>query len=310
MADSYQLTDGTTIAGDVISSTDNGIILRQADDSYTDRLPWLKFSQDSLKKLAQNPKIAPFVIPFIEPAPSAAIQKKDINVSEPTRLAYLPSQSLFGALFASPILLLAFLLIYAGNLFAAFEVAVFRRRPPAPVIATSAFIPVVGPAIFLAMAPFPVPDETLTAAEAAQAAATPPPAAQPFTVPEVSPAGLSTRAKPADEKEEIHIVASGFSGAPPPPESEAKVEIFQRGQFMFNRRFFETKFSGFFGIARPEADRGKVMTVKIPATLLTVERIARLGANEVHFEVVQGGERQEIMVPFADIQQIQLRNKA
>ena len=64
------------------------------------------------------------------------------------------------------------------------------------------------------------------------------------------------------------------------------------------------------GIVRPEADRGKMMTVKIPATLLTVERIARLGANEVHFEVVQGGERHEIMVPFADIQQIQLKHKA
>lgn len=79
---------------------------------------------------------------------------------------------------------------------------------------------------------------------------------------------------------------------------------------MFNRRFFETKFSGFFAIARPEADRGKVLLVKTPGALLTVERISRISANEVHFEVVQGGERQEIMVPFADIQQIQLKQKS
>lgn len=104
-------------------------------------------------------------------------------------------------------------------------------------------------------------------------------------------------------------MASGFSGDPPPPPSESKVETFQRGQYMFNRRFLETKFAGFFGIVRPEADRGKIMIVKIPATLLTVERIARIGANEVYFEVVQGGQRQEMMVPFADIQQIQLKQK-
>ena len=79
---------------------------------------------------------------------------------------------------------------------------------------------------------------------------------------------------------------------------------------MFNRRFFETKFAGFFGIIRSEADRGKVLMVKIPATLLTVERISRITANDVHFEVVQGGQRQEIMVPFADIQQIQLKHTA
>ena len=79
---------------------------------------------------------------------------------------------------------------------------------------------------------------------------------------------------------------------------------------MFNRRFFETKFAGFFGIARAEADRGKVLMVKTPGALLTVERISRISANDAHFEVVQGGERQEIMVPFADIQQIQLKQKS
>jgi len=79
---------------------------------------------------------------------------------------------------------------------------------------------------------------------------------------------------------------------------------------MFNRRFFETKFPGFFSIARTEADRGKILLVKTPGALLSVERISRIGANEVHFEVVQGGERQEIMVPFADVQQIQLKRKS
>ncbi|HEY1663933.1 MAG TPA: hypothetical protein VGI03_16060 [Verrucomicrobiae bacterium] len=306
-ADSYQLTDGTTVNGDIVSYTENGLIVRKGDDSYTDRLPWMKFSQDSLKQLEQNPKIAPFVDPFIEPPPAAAIQKKTIDVSEPARLDHFSSPSFIGALFGSPVILLAFLLIYAGNLFAAYEVAIFRKKPAAAVIATSAFLPVIGPAIFLAMVTPQVEEEVPAESEAAAAA--PPPEPHHFVVPHVSHPDAPT--PESASKEEIHIVASGFSGEPPPPPpAEAKTETFQRGQYMFNRRFFETKFGGFFGIVRSEADRGKVMTVKIPAMLLTVERIARIGVNEVYFEVVQGGQRQEMMVPFADIQQIQLKQKA
>ena len=316
-ADTLQLTDGTTVTGDPISYTDNGVILREADDSYTDRLPWLKFSQASLKLLAQNPKIAPFVLPFIEPPPPAATQKPQINVSEPARLAYFASASLLAGLFASPVTLVILLLIYAANLFAAYEVAMFRNKPLGAVIGTSAVLPVIGPAIFLSMAAPPVQEEAPVEEAAAPAApgapGVPPPAApEPhhFIVPHTAaPPPPQPGTAPTAAQEEIHIVAGGFSGEPPPP-PQTKTEIFQRGQFMFNRRFFETKFSGFFGIIRAEADRGKVLMVKIPTTLLTVERISRISANEVHFEVLQGGQRQEVAVPFADIQQIQLKHQA
>ena len=40
-----------------------------------------------------------------------------------------------------------------------------------------------------------------------------------------------------------------------------------------------------------------------------MERITRIAANDVHFEVVQGGVRREVMVPFAEIQEIQLKHK-
>jgi hypothetical protein len=41
-----------------------------------------------------------------------------------------------------------------------------------------------------------------------------------------------------------------------------------------------------------------------------VERISRVSANEIHFETVQGGARQEIAVPFGDVQQVQLKRNA
>jgi hypothetical protein len=40
------------------------------------------------------------------------------------------------------------------------------------------------------------------------------------------------------------------------------------------------------------------------------ERITRITANEAHFEIGQGTQKQEIMVPFADIVEVQLAPKA
>jgi hypothetical protein len=108
--------------------------------------------------------------------------------------------------------------------------------------------------------------------------------------------------------EEIKIVASSWqTGASAAGQPEA--QIFQRGQFTFNRRFFETKFFGFFGATRRGAEKNLLFLVKTARENLVVERITRIAANDVHFEVEQGAARQEVMVPFADIQEIQLKPK-
>jgi hypothetical protein len=49
--------------------------------------------------------------------------------------------------------------------------------------------------------------------------------------------------------------------------------------------------------------------VKTGSGQFIIERITRIAANDVHLDVVLGGVRQEIMVPFADIQEIQLKPK-
>lgn len=314
-ANTYSLADGTSVSGDIVSFNGIGIIFRTSDDTYSERISWTKFSQDALKQLAQNPKVEPFVEPFIEIPESELPHKAEIKIQPVSRLEFPPKESLFGALFSSSIGLVALLLIYAANLYAGFEVAIARARPKALVMGVAAVLPVLGPAIFLAMpthaeaAVPPVEEIVVQPVEGepqAESPGEPQPQAQHqphrFIVPGAQP-------EPQPPQEEIHIVAGGFHGEPPPEPKDSQLEIFQRGQYTFNRRFFETKFSGFFGIIRSEADRGKVLLVKTPGQLLTVERISRIGANDAHFEVVQGGERREIMVPFADIQQIQLKSK-
>jgi hypothetical protein len=290
-ADTFTLADGTSLTGDIVKSSDSGLLLHAPDDVYTNVL-WTKFSQDSLRQLSANPKIKPYVEPFIEVPESEQPHKPELKLQDVSRLEFPPKQSLFGALLSSPIGLLALLLIYAANIYAGFEAAINRSRPIALGMIAAAVLPILGPVIFLAM-----PSATQAAEPVDEAAA--PVESEPhrFAMPGAPP------------PEEIHIVAGGFQGDPPPQPKDSQTEIFQRGQFTFNRRFFETKFSGFFGIIRPEADRGKTLMIKTTGALLTVERIARISADDVHFEVMQGGVRQEIMVPFADIQQIQLKSK-
>ena len=51
-------------------------------------------------------------------------------------------------------------------------------------------------------------------------------------------------------------------------------------------------------------------SVKTGRALYQVERITRIAASDVHLEVMLGEVRQEVMVPFTDIQEIQLKPKA
>ena len=88
-----------------------------------------------------------------------------------------------------------------------------------------------------------------------------------------------------------------------------ETQVFQRGQFTFNRRFFETKFSGFFGMTRHGASKDMVLVIKTPRAQHVAERITRIAANEAHFEVVVGAARQEVSVPFGEIQEIKLKHK-
>ncbi len=287
-ADTFQLTDGASLSGDIVLFNDAGITLRTPSDNYTN-VVWPMFSQDTLKQLAQNPKIKPFAESFIE-TPPVRHKSAEVQIQEVSRLE-LPSQkSLIAALLSSSVGFIALLLIYAANLYVAFEIATVRARPIGLVMGLSAVLPILGPVIFLSL---PIRVET------APAEAETPVEPQSFSVPGAAPVAESIAGGG------VHIAATTGAKVAGHPEAQ----IFQRGQFMFNRRFFETKFSNFFSVIRRPAEKDLVLVVKTGRASLTVQRITRIAANEAHFEVQQGGGRQEIMVPFADIQEIQVKHK-
>lgn len=290
-AETLTLTDGGTVSGEIIKSDDNGLMLRLPGETYaTTNVSWSHMSQESLKQLAANPKLKSYAEPFIEPDASQRPAKPEITTKEPTQdpnHLFLPGTSiaeahgikppsLFGGLFGSPVGLFIFLVLYAANLYAGYEVAIIRARPVVQVIGLSAVLPVIGPVIFLAL---PMKVE-----------------APPESEPVFAPAGTAAAAGQRTP-EEIQIVEASWRKEEKPPEPQ----IFSRGKFTFNKRFVETKFAGYMGAPKGEALKF-TMELKTATAQHAVEHILQVAATEVILETKRG----QVTVPLADIQEIKL----
>jgi hypothetical protein len=201
------------------------------------------------------------------------------------------------------------LLLYAANIFAAFEISIFRARPAALVCGVSAIAPLIGPIIFLCL-----PTQIDPATEEVPAAEGPA-VIQPFSVPGQPGAAPATAAAAAHGGDTSGLRLASEPGAPfssgaapgaapvPPP------QIFQRGAFTFNRRFFETRFPGFFGVIRRDAEKDMVLVVKSARGEYTATRISRIASNDMHLQVQKGAASEEVMIPFSEVQEIRLQHK-
>ena len=171
------------------------------------------------------------------------------------------------------------LAIYVANLLAAYEVAIFRMRPPGQVIGVSAILPVIGPIIFLSMGEYVPKTEEAAPMEAVMA-----------------PSGSTEN---PDEQVQIVEVPHKVEEKLPDP------QIFARGKFTFNKRFVETKFAGFFGELKGDA-LTFTMEVKTSKDQFAVERIMQVSATEVIFDTAQRGQ---VTALLADIQEVKLNPK-
>jgi hypothetical protein len=302
-ADTFTLNDGSTLTGDIISYSETGLRVKYPDGNYSDPVPWTKFSQEDLKKLSQkDPKIAPFASAFIEESDEERAKKTEVpNPVIPTRLKRPAVHSIFSAMLSSSVGLFVIVILYGAGIYAAYEVALYRRRSIGLVCGLAA-IPGLGlasPIVFMSMPParLSIEEEETYRVENA------PPAEPPsFVVP-----GSAPEAAPAENPGGLHIAhaaAPGSSGAPLPP-----TQVFQRGAFMFNRRFLETKFPGFFGVVRREAEKDLVLIIKAHRGEYLVERISRISTNDLHAQVRKGQASEEVTIPFTEIQEIRLKHK-
>ncbi len=250
-------------------------MLHLQDDTYTN-LTWPQFSQDSLKQLSQDQKIARFAEPFIEPPEPERTPQAEITVKPVSRLARPAHPSLILGVVQSPVGLFLLLVLYGANLFAAYEIALFKLRRPAEVVGLSAVLPVIGPIIFLVKG-----EKQATQTEDAPGD------------PVMVPAG--TLENPQAEVPIVEFAQKVEEKKPEP-------QIFARGKFTLNKRFVETKFAGFIG--QPKGDGLNFnMELKTAKELYSVERILQVTPTEVILDTVQ---RQQVKVLLGDILEIKL----
>jgi len=321
-AATYTLTDSTQISGEVgwDTANANGVVFRPDGGSTPSIISWDKFSQDSLKEmLAQAPdKAKQFIEPMIEqPLDQKEKQREqriaDMNqhIKEPPK-ASLPKQDIgFRALFSSPIGLFMFFVIYCATIFAAYEVAVFRNQPKGLVCGLAAvpFLGVLSPIVFIAM------PTNLKIEEA--------PAEQGISGDSTLEAGADTHAAPASVGDaaaqdvsdplappagaghsHLHLAPHEQPAAPMP-----QPIVFKRGEFSFNRRFFETKLASFFRLVPSEADKDMVVFVKSARGDFSGRRIVSINTNDFTLQTFKGDVTANEVIPFTDVFEVQLRHK-
>ena len=267
-AGSYPLTDDTSISGDPVSYDDTGVIFKTGEASYSPRISWGKFKDEALRQLRDdaknNPRNLAFVAPLVSDETPAERAKWSVITVKPIETPPRPSGRLgVLAIFSSPLGWVMLLILYGTNLFAAYEVAVYRNRPMATVCGLAAipFFGVASPIYFLALPGRTPPEE----AAPASGNAVDPAAFAPHSL--ASPAAARQAAP-----EEIAVLPDS-SFAPPQPDLPEPV-VFARGEFLFNRRFFETKLPGFFRVVLSEADKDLRIHIK---------SVARRLCGQTHF---------------------------
>jgi hypothetical protein len=295
LAADYQLVTGETLAGEPLAPDARGVIIKRADGSLSERIPWTNFTQNALQDLAKAlPKQQKLIEPFLvedEPEPVKKA-RQEVRFTPPPRLERPDMKAGLGALFASPLSLTLLLFVYLANLYAAMEIALFRNYPIPLVIGVAALAPVIGPIIFLCM-PTYIPKE------------------QVVELPQTPEEIAYEQAVVAGEVQahEEHAAAAAHGHAHGAPGVHPPAAVYQRGTTMFNRRFFETKMSGFLRVIPSEAEKDMVILVKAARGEYVGQRLSKVLQNELYLQVNKAGASSDVAIPYSEIHEVQIRHK-
>jgi hypothetical protein len=103
-------------------------------------------------------------------------------------------------------------------------------------------------------------------------------------------------------------LAPNAPAAAPAPDWPEPI-IFQRGDFSFNRRFFETKFANFCRLVPSHAEKDLVLVIESSRGRFVGRRIIRITPNELYLQVAANNATADEMIPFTEIAEVQIRHK-
>jgi hypothetical protein len=291
---SFPLVNGSTLEGEPISFNPQGMVVKNADGSFAPREGWTNFTQAALKELVKNPKAKPFVEVYVEEEePESAEAKIEIKPKPIERLSRPDPKAGYGALLASGISLTILLLVYAGNIYAGYEVGLFRNYNPFMTAGIAAIAPVIGPIIFLCMPTrLHKSIDEIAAESMANAMA------------QAEADGTSPRLTVGNPEEEAAAAAQAVEA------EKSQVTVYQRGQTSFNRRFFETKFAGFLKVVPGDAEKDKEIYIRSSRGEYVGNRLTRVLPNELTMQVAKGDATSDVIIPFGEIYEVQVRPRA
>ncbi len=305
-AGTYTLTDGNQVSGEPIFN-DQGVKFKDESGAFTpDRTPYEKFTQEAIRQLLADAKGKDkrFLEPFVEEMPQEKAKKKEIII-KPVPSPERPTKDIgIFKIFKSPVGLVILLILYAATLFAAFEVAVFRNQPFGLVIGLAAvpFLGVLSPIIFIAM-----PTRTLSLEEFQEAHAAPVEGGE--AMPAESGVTESDPLAGTGEHGKLSISHGGAPAAEAAAPALPEPIIFRRGEFSFNRRFFETKLAGFFRLVPGEAEKDMVVRIKSSRGEFTGRRIIKITQDELYLQTFNGQATADEMIPIIEVMEVQIRHK-
>ncbi|HAM73731.1 MAG TPA: hypothetical protein DCM86_19015 [Verrucomicrobiales bacterium] len=289
-AETYELLDGQVMTGPPVSITKDGVAFRDSTGSQGARVGYTNLTQEALRELQKNPKAKKFVADFIEaPLDSTNKNRVAFELKPFERLEKPDAKSGLGGLAKSGLGFLILALLFAANLYSAYEVGIFRNYSPYMVAGISVILPIITQIVFVCL-PTYVPKSEDHAANATSE-----------HVPGFTTAGGAGGA---------HQEASPAAAAAGGPAAPAALPHYKRGEFTFNKRFFETKMGGFYGVRAADAEKGYGFDLKSNRGVLTCSRIIRINPSEICLQVQRGATMEEVSLPFTEIIEIEIKKRA
>lgn len=287
----FEMENGNIIEGNVSAMDEESMVIRRKIGTFTDRIDLVFLSQETLLWLKANPKYAEFVDPFIE-LPEDEIHPPVINVRQPDRMEQPDGKTTLFSTLSTPVGFLLIFAFYAGNLLAAYEIAVFRGRPVALVCGLSAILPVIGPILFISLPGI----ESVSQYDA-----------EPLVDDTAAPGAPPAPAAPAPPSGKAGLGLSNGGAAASGGGGGLAGTVFSKDDTNFNRNFIETKFTEFFRVVPSASIKNLVLSFKTVKREYVATRISRISGSDLHLQLQQGAK--EVSLSFGEIIKIEVRNK-
>jgi hypothetical protein len=270
---------------------------------------------NSLPALPKPTGVAP-VKPVTQPATNVAPAPTSVfQLTEPPGVAPFPGRrppasGLSSEVMFNPSGIFLALLVMALSGYAGYEIARFKKRPVKLVCALSAMLPVLGPAVFLALPPQNSGEATQFASPGVPGAPDIPGTTPPTPLPAVKELKYEDDPDspyanlPAGGVEETQFVEEPVAA---PPAVAKSLEHYHGSEYEFTPAFFSQYFAQFVGAA---ATTGEALILRSNSVEYPVHYISSVDATGLRIIYAANGQWVEEFLTYTDLAEVEVLGHA